>query len=106
MLKLVTGDGNPPILYQYVDGTTDLPITDAASYTPGLKLRKRGTTTVLQTVAGSWVDEGAAQASFAVPTGGWTDTVGYYEFEFYLTDGSGKVETVYKVEKARFRDDF
>ena len=83
-------------------------VVDFENGSCALKFRKKGTTTVLFTLAASDVGDNFKDgvAIFAFSGTQLAIAEGYYEGEISVTYDSGSIETVFKVLDFYLRDDF
>lgn len=122
-IKLVQGDTKPDITVALNERSTgDYIDLSSSGASVVLKFRKRGTSTVLQTLTGTklpgglqadgTVDEtivtpgAGGRVKFSWPAGALNVDPGYYEGELTITFADGTVQTVNDLLKFSVRADF
>lgn len=105
--KLVQGDTGPQIKATITRDDTGN-IVDMSGATVRLRMRRRGTETVLLTLtAGDFADNlESGIAIFSFNEGDLDLPAGKYEGEVEITFATGEVETVYELLEFDLREDF
>lgn len=106
-LLLVNGDDAPAIKVTLTRAETD-EIIDLSDKTVVFKFRRKGATSVLQTISNSAQSTDLANG-VAIFEWGLTDldvAAGNYEAEIEITNTVGRVETVYETVDFSVREDF
>lgn len=105
--KLVQGDRRPIITVQLTDIATGTPVDlQLTSTTVTGKFRRKGSTTVLQTITGTKIDGGySGQVQFSWPAGALDVAKGNYEMEVSISF-DGQTHTVLDIIKLKLREDF
>lgn len=109
LINLVAGDNLPAVQVLLTDEVTNLPLNmSAAGTTIVVKMREAGTTTVLADIPGNFDSTNGADGIFTFAFAGSTLQLapGLYEFEIVIQWGSGAIQTVYDILRARVRAAF
>jgi len=104
VIKLVVGDDRPVVTVAFTDDITQDDY-DVSTATVSLRFRKKGTTTLLDTiVCSNGPADNEVQFDF---TGGELDGLdpGHYEGELVIVDG-GETHTIYETLNFRIRQNF
>ena len=105
--KLVQGDTGPQIKATITRDDTG-EVVDMSGATVRLRMRRRGTETVLFTLnaidSGTSLEDGIA--IFAFTDGDLDLPAGRYEGEVEITFANGSIETVYELLEFELREDF
>lgn len=104
MHYLVQGDTAAQLKVNLTRNDTGLAadLTDCTIY---LKIREKGSTTVVTTLTGSITDLSTAEVVFAFGVD-INELAGYYECEVEVVNIVGLIESVYELIQIRVREDF
>ena len=121
-INLVQGDTSPQLNFTLRDSKTAIttdPVTildeddsstwaiiNISGYSIELKFRAINSTTILSTVALGITSAAGGTCYMIWPADSLDVAAGIYEGELQLTDGSGKVQTVYDKLKFKIREQF
>lgn len=117
-IKVVVGDTHPELNFTLTDSntaasgktldpedpTTFAPI-DLTGSTTRVRIRKIGTTTVLDTIVCSITNATAGKCSMVFTASTFT-AAGFYEGEIEITKSDGNIQTVGDLIRFNVRDDF
>ena len=104
-IKITKNDNAPTLTGQLYDQNTGLPIDLSASATTvTLKIRRKGTSTILQTLTGTKIDDGSAGIVQFQPSA-FAYTQGTLEGELTLLKG-GLTQTAEDYPVFRLRNEF
>jgi uncharacterized cupin superfamily protein len=117
-IKVVVGDTHPELNFTLTDSntaasgktldaedpTTFAPI-DLTGSTTRVRIRKIGTTTILDTIVCSITNATAGKCSMVFTSSTFT-AAGFYEGEIEITKSDGNIQTVGDLIRFNVRDDF
>lgn len=106
VIKLVRNDNRPLITLTITDETTGA-VLDLSGASVSVHFRKSGTTTVLATLACTFVTDGSdGKVRFNFAGSALDVEAGTYEGEIEITHVGGDKETLYEVLRFRVREEF
>jgi uncharacterized cupin superfamily protein len=117
-IKVVVGDTHPELNFTLTDSNTaatgkTLDPEDATTFAPidltgsttRVRIRKIGTTAIVDTIVCSITDATAGKCAMVFTNSTFTEA-GFYEGEIEITKSDGNIQTVNDLIKFNVRDDF